>query len=67
MGVLGTKGWEDWHGGMGPDEYDALCQAADYKHRHADEAVDEALARLDDAIDKLERMEVSRLMFGGSR
>jgi len=39
--------WEDWTGDMGPDEYDALCEAADYIHRHADEAVDEALARLE--------------------
>jgi len=61
------KNWEDWNGEMSSEEYDALCEAADHKHHDADHAVIEARARLDDAIDKLERMEVSRLTFGGAR
>ncbi len=39
--------WGDWTGDMGPDEYDELCEAADYTHRDADEAVSEAVARLE--------------------
>jgi len=39
------KNWEDWHGGMGPDDYDALCEAADHKHHDADDAVAEARTR----------------------
>ena len=61
------KDWEDWNGEMSAEDYDELCEAADYTYRDADEAVVEARARLDDAIDKLERMEVSRLTFGGAR
>ncbi len=41
------KDWEDWNGEMSCEDYDKLCEAADYKYRHADEAVDEALARLE--------------------
>ena len=39
--------WEDWTGDMGPEDYDALCEAADYTYRDADEAVAEARARLE--------------------
>ncbi len=48
------KDWEDWNGEMSCEDYDKLCDAADYTYRDAEEAVAEARAR-------------RRRAFGGAR